>query len=189
MSEETLIYRRSRLQRHFSQQQTAYSYTFGMSQIIDLLVNYLCLRWQLVRVTLLPCPKGVTVTFYLWTSYKKDSKEAFRFFHLTILVFRVSKRKCRETEQQPYRTRAGHWLSWCLVSSMLWSTYPSLNVPEGKEVYSARPVQFAGEVCHVLTPGADRVVQGQQLHGADRRVVPLGAAHHQQGPYRLGNAL
>ena len=56
------LYRLSRLQWHRLEWQTAYSDTFGISPMICLLLNYICLQWQLVRVTLFWCPKGVTVT-------------------------------------------------------------------------------------------------------------------------------
>ena len=68
-------------------------------------------------------------------------------------------------------------------SSKAHFTYPLFNVLEGEDVRSSGPVQLLREVCHIATFGADRLVQGQQLHSAGRTVVPLGAAHHQQEPY------
>ena len=41
---------------------TGYSDTLGSSQTKNLVIKHFCLQWQLVTVTLLPCPEGVAVT-------------------------------------------------------------------------------------------------------------------------------
>ena len=50
----------SRLQWHCLQWHPAYSDTFGMSQMIGLLLNYLWLQWQSGYSD--TCPEGVTVS-------------------------------------------------------------------------------------------------------------------------------